>query len=102
MNFVDIPKTISDELCNTGGGFHEQGRESVGEAFFIDIYACSGTNDLRAPMAYILIIVYFVLCVSLHFVESGAFRFHVTKLRIRTIKHKSLLSKRLYKNSQSL
>ena len=37
MNFVDIPKTISDELCNTGGGFHEQGRESMGEAFFIDL-----------------------------------------------------------------
>ena len=74
----------------------------MGEAFFIDIYACSGTNDLRVPVAYILIIVYFVLCVSLHFVESSAFRFHVTKLRKRTIKHKSLLSKRLYKHSQSL
>lgn len=33
---------------------------------------------------------------------SGAFRFHVTKLRKRTRKHKSLLSKRLYKHSQLL
>lgn len=36
MNFVDIPKTISDELCNMGGGFHLQGMESIGEAFLMD------------------------------------------------------------------
>ena len=36
MNFVDIPKTISDELCNMGGGFHLQGMESMGEAFLMD------------------------------------------------------------------
>ena len=37
VNFGDIPKTISDELCNMGGGFHLQGMESIGEAFLIDL-----------------------------------------------------------------
>lgn len=37
VNFGDISKTIPDELCNMGGGFHQQRRESTGEAFFIDL-----------------------------------------------------------------
>ena len=80
MNFVDIPKTISDELCNMGGGFHLQGMESIGEAFLMDF---SPFRDER-------------------FKGSGAFRFYVTKLHKRTRKHKSLLLKRLYKHSRLL
>ena len=37
VNFGDISKTIPGDLCNMGGGFHQQGWESIGEAFFIDL-----------------------------------------------------------------
>lgn len=38
MNFVDVSKTISDELCNMGGGFQERGGgKSTGATFLMDV-----------------------------------------------------------------
>ena len=51
INFVDISKTILVELCNVGGGFHQQRWKSIGEAFFIDL-AIFRDEQLRAPVAY--------------------------------------------------